>query len=107
MGQYLTRQELKFKVLTLSDSNKWALLENSRKHVIQRHAEAETLLHRLRQLNPEVAEQFQLKETALANLTLRMICSTDADIVHDPNASVSSYLHTQDSYPRCRTTPTQ
>src|ERR1700761_6120740 len=96
MDQYLIRQELrqelKFKVITLSDSNKWALLENSGKHVIQRHVEAENLLHRLRQLNPEVAEQFQLKETALVDLTLRMICSNDADIVHDPNASVSSYL---------------
>ena len=85
-------QEMETKVLKLSDPNKWALLESSRQRIIQRQAEAETLLHRLRQLNPELAEQFQLKETALADLTLRMICSIDADIVRDPNASMPSYL---------------
>lgn len=90
MGQ--CQQETKTKVLKLSDSNKWAFLESSRQHAIQRQADAKTLLHRLCQLNSELAEQFQLKETALANLTLRMICSIDADIVHDPEASVPSYL---------------
>ena len=78
--------------MKLSDANKWVLLKSSRQHVIERQAEAETLLSRLRELCPELAVNFKLKEDALADLTLRMICSIDANVVRDPNASVPSYL---------------
>src|SRR4051794_22364372 len=80
------------KVILLSDTNKCALLHSSYQRLIQRQAEAETLLHRLRQLNPELGAQFRLKEDVLAKLTLRMICSLDADIMSDPSACVPSYL---------------
>ena len=80
------------KVILLSNTNKLALLNKSYQHLIQRQAEAETLLHRLHQLNPELGAQFRLKQGVLAKLTLRMIYSPDADIVSDPSACVSPYL---------------
>jgi len=60
------------KVEELSDTNKWALLDDWRQQIIHRQAEAETLLHRLQKLNSALAAQFQLKNQALADLTLRM-----------------------------------
>jgi len=75
-------------LVKLSDANKRALLYGVSSGVIQRQGEAETMLHRLHQLNPELAAQFQLKGCALDDLTLRMVCSMDAD----PNASVPAYL---------------
>jgi hypothetical protein len=80
--------------MELSDMNKRALLYGVSSRVIQRQAEAETMLHRLHQLNPELAEQFELKICALDDLTLRMVCSMDAHIMHNPNDSdsVTTYL---------------
>jgi hypothetical protein len=78
--------------IKLSDANKWALLYGASSSVIQRQAEAEAMLRRLHQLNPELAEQFQLKRRSLDYLALRMLCTMDADIMHNPNASVATYL---------------
>ena len=91
-GSVESPEKMDTKVIELSDTNKWALLDSSHQRLIQRQAEAETLLHRLRQLNLELGAQFQLKKSVLAKLTLRMICSLDADIVSDPSARVPSYL---------------
>jgi hypothetical protein len=91
-GSVESPEKMDTKVVLLSDMSKWALLDSSYQRLIQRQAEAETLLHRLRQLNPELGAQFRLKEGVLAKLTLRMICSPDADIVSDPSACVPTYL---------------
>ncbi len=80
------------KVVKLSDANKWALLEDERRLVLRRQAEAEAMLSRLRQLSPELAVGFKLKESALADLPLRTIHSPGAEILRDPNATVQSYV---------------
>ena len=72
-----------------------ATLDSSHQRLIQRQAEAETLLHRLRQLSTELGAQFRLKRGVLAKLTLRMICSLDADIVSNPSACVPIILARQ------------
>jgi Heterokaryon incompatibility protein (HET) len=76
----------------LSDANKRTLLDGVNLRATQRQSEADTMLCRLRELNREMAAQFELKRSALEKLTLRMICSMDADRTRDPNASVLSYL---------------
>ncbi|OCK75023.1 hypothetical protein K432DRAFT_386457 [Lepidopterella palustris CBS 459.81] len=79
-------------LVKLSSANKQSLLYGASQRVIQRQGGTEIVLKRLHQLNSELAAQFQLKQDALADLTLRMICSTDADIVHDSNANVPAYF---------------
>src|SRR6266480_72945 len=59
----------------LSPSNKQALLSAASEETLRRQAEANTILVRLKQLNPIIAEHFHLKQTAIAGLTLRMLCS--------------------------------
>lgn len=67
-GSVESPEKMDNKVIELSDTNKWALLDSSHQRLIQRQAEAETLLHRLRQLNPELGAQFQLKKSVLTKL---------------------------------------
>ncbi|KAI9776245.1 MAG: hypothetical protein M1839_000478 [Geoglossum umbratile] len=76
----------------LSDENKRSLLKDASKRALGRRSEAETILKRLVQLNAELAKQFQYKESALGNLTLRMLCSSDATAAQDPGAHVLSFL---------------
>ncbi len=80
------------KIMKLSESNKLALLGHLLERVKERHAEADALLSRLRQLSPELAAQFSLKETALEILTLRMIVPADFEALSDPDTKVPSYL---------------
>ena len=87
-----SQAEMETEVVTLSDQNKWALLERGRVLVIQRQAEAETMLRRLHELSPQLAGNFQLKGDALAHFKFRMICTTDADAVRTADKSVSSYI---------------
>ena len=67
-GSVESPEKMDTKVIELSDTNKWALLDSSHQRLIQRQAEAETLLHRLRQLNLELGAQFQLKKSVLTKL---------------------------------------
>ena len=61
--------------MVLSLSIKQALLKTASEEILRREAEAIAILNSLKQLNSTVAEQFHPKQTALDNLTLRMICS--------------------------------
>jgi hypothetical protein len=62
-------------LVVLSPSNKQALLTAAIEEIVRGEAEANTILAGLKQLNPSIAEQFHPKQTAIADLTLRMICS--------------------------------
>jgi hypothetical protein len=61
--------------VVLSPSIKQALLKTASEEILRREAEAIAILNSLKQLNSTVAEHFHPKQTALDNLTLRMICS--------------------------------
>ena len=63
-GSVESPEKMDTKVIELSDTIKWALPDSSHQRLIQRQAEAETLLHRLRQLNLELGAQFQLKKVS-------------------------------------------
>lgn len=78
--------------MKLCNVNKWALLKDGRRLVLRRQAEAEAMLSRLRRLSPELAVRFKLKESALAYLPLRTIHSPGAEILHNSNATVLSYV---------------
>ena len=84
--------KIEAEVVTLSTQNKWTLLERSRQRVIQRQAEAETVLRRLQELDPELGEKFELKDDVLASFKFRMICTADADAVQNAGKSVPSYI---------------
>lgn len=64
-------------LVTLSDANKTSLLFEATGGTTsdEGQARAETLLSRLRELNPNVARQFHPKQHALSDLSLRMICA--------------------------------
>ncbi|KAL2135132.1 hypothetical protein VTI74DRAFT_9725 [Chaetomium olivicolor] len=67
-------------LLTLSERNKQALLSEAAQltYSADSKARAAAILSRLQQLNPDVAGQFHLKQDALSDLNLRMICSSPA-----------------------------
>lgn len=62
-------------LVVLSPSNKQALLSAASEETLRRQAEANTILASLKQLNPIIAKHFHPKQTAIADLTLRMLCS--------------------------------
>ena len=62
-------------LVVLSPSNKQALLAAASEETLRREAEANTILASLKQLNPIVAEHFHPKQTAIADLILRMLLS--------------------------------
>jgi hypothetical protein len=61
--------------VVLSPSNKQALLAAASEETLRREAEANTILASLKQLNPIIAKHFHPKQTAIADLTLRMLLS--------------------------------
>ena len=75
-------------LVTLSSSNRASILKDSAELAVERRPEAEIIMSRLGELNPDLAEQFRYKETALENLTLRMICLSDAAPVKYSTAHV-------------------
>jgi hypothetical protein len=79
-------------LIKLSSKNKQYLLDHAWQFSLERRAEAETILQHLSKLNTELAKQFDHKANARSQLKLRMLCSTDAAIIKDPDADVPSFL---------------
>jgi hypothetical protein len=67
--------ELGHVVVDVSLSNALSLLSTALSSIQSRRAEAETILSRLAELNPEVRSQFQPKEDLFAELQMRVISS--------------------------------
>src|SRR5438034_3099637 len=79
-------------LLNLSSKNKQSLLKRASEFALKRQVEAEAVLNRLAELNPELANKFGPKEIALSNLTLRLLVSKDAAIVVNPGAEIPSFM---------------
>jgi Heterokaryon incompatibility protein (HET) len=62
-------------LVVLSAENTQALLSTASEEYLRRQAEANTILDGLQKLNPIIAKDFHPKQTAIADLKLRMICS--------------------------------
>ncbi len=70
----------------LSAENKAALLGPGCEEVLKDRQTAKAILARLHSLNPQLAGEFRLKETALSGFPFRLLCSPDA------RQDVPSYL---------------
>ncbi len=71
-------------VIELSQQNKKSLLDRTCQEILKQRDQAEAILARLHDLNPELAAHFRLKEIALLEFPIRLLCS--------PGAYVRSYL---------------
>ncbi|KAK4153782.1 heterokaryon incompatibility protein-domain-containing protein [Chaetomidium leptoderma] len=82
------------RLVTLSDTNKDALLSESTQviHSNESRARATVIRSRLGDLNPEVGRQFHPKQDALSGLNLRMICSGAQSDPLSAIDQVSSYV---------------
>lgn len=76
----------------LSAANTRSLLSKARHFTHSRRDEAQVLLDRLKQLNPAVGAQFQLKEDVLSALRLRLITTTDPTRPPSARQDVSSFI---------------
>ncbi|OCL08999.1 hypothetical protein AOQ84DRAFT_354210 [Glonium stellatum] len=77
-------------LVKVSENTKQRLFRDGASNPPARKSEAKAILQRLRTLNPELSQAFDLKETALSGVPLRLLCSKDSGVTNTKD--VPSYL---------------